>query len=199
MLLTLAADSSRVSNRFILKQATEQAHDAIEATPPMRMLMGGTPTVAAVSAAIAGQGAVIATLEAQLAHAAPSIRSQFKDYRPRAPLARADLFRLGQRPGLTEAEAPRLESPAAWLGFRYVVEGSSLGGALIRRHLAEHAPDLPPLAFFDPHGPERGRLWGAFCARLEAALADEQALAEASAAAVAVFAALRENLEAAGA
>jgi heme oxygenase len=195
----LTGDMAPASARFVLKQVTQEAHEAIEATRPMLALMGGTPTVAAVRAAIAGQGAVIATLEAQLAHAGCSVRSLFEDYRPRAPLARADLFRLGQRPGFAEAAAPRLDTPAAWLGFRYVVEGASLGGAIIRRHLAERAPTLPPLSFFDPHGPLCGPLWRAFCARLDTALADEHALAEAGAAAVAVFEALRLNLEAAAA
>jgi heme oxygenase len=195
MLLTAALTDCEETARAALKRATQRAHDRIEATRPMRALMGSAPDAACVRAAIRGQAAVIAALEARAARSGPALRAPFADYVPRAPLAAADLERLGAAPTWPEAETPALDGAAAWLGFRYVVEGSSLGGALIRRRLAERAPDLPPLGFFDPHGEARGAVWRAFCDRLDATLRDPRSRAAAANAANAVFAALTRSLE----
>jgi heme oxygenase len=195
MPLTAIAEVPEATVRDILKKATEAAHRRLENTHPMRALMGPHPDRPAVCAAIVGQVAVIDTVERRLDSADPTIREAFADYRRRAPLARADLHRLNHPAGWTPFDATTLTTPAAWLGFRYVVEGSSLGGALIRRHLAAHAPTLPSLAFFDPHGFERGAKWRRFCATLDRELTDAQALDEAIAAANAIFADLHRSLE----
>lgn len=179
----------------MLKRLTRSAHEAIEATPPMRALMGPAPTMAAAVAAIRGQGAVIAGVEARLGSADPTTRAMFSDYLPRAPLAAADLGRLGFTAPLIADARLSLEGPAAWLGFRYVVEGSSLGGALIGRHLTERAPELPRLAFFDPHANRRGAAWRAFCALLDARLVDDRSMGAAAEAALATFEALSASLE----
>jgi heme oxygenase len=83
--------------------------------------------------------------------------------RRRAGLFAADLRGLG-----TEADAARPELPAPRgtdeaLGRMYVLEGATLGGTFIDRHLA----GLPQLAgvrvrAFAPYGAETGAMWHAF-------------------------------------
>ncbi|MEM1125990.1 MAG: biliverdin-producing heme oxygenase [Bacteroidota bacterium] len=62
-----------------------------------------------------------------------------------------------------------LSSPARALGTLYVLEGATLGGRIIARHLAASL-DVGPQAgasFFHAYGTERGRMWRAFLAHLE--------------------------------
>jgi heme oxygenase (biliverdin-IX-beta and delta-forming) len=83
--------------------------------------------------------------------------------RRRAALFADDLRALGH--GSTTA-APRLPAVAGTdeaLGRLYVLEGSTLGGAFIDRHLAS----LPHLSgvrvrAFSPYGSETGAMWAAF-------------------------------------
>jgi heme oxygenase len=83
--------------------------------------------------------------------------------RRRAGLFAADLNALGAGPART---APDLAHPADTdeaLGRLYVLEGSTLGGAVIDRHLA----GLPGLAgvrlrAFSPYGTDTGRMWHGF-------------------------------------
>jgi heme oxygenase len=82
--------------------------------------------------------------------------------RRRAALFRADLDALGGRPGDGPPLPPVVDTDAA-LGRLYVLEGSSLGGAVIDRHLRA----LPALAdvrlrSFSPYGGETGAMWAAF-------------------------------------
>ncbi|MDF8335238.1 biliverdin-producing heme oxygenase [Novosphingobium cyanobacteriorum] len=72
-----------------------------------------------------------------------------------------DLMALGQAPPQT-LPFTLPAGPAARWGALYVLEGSRLGGAMLRRHLPEGAPS----AFFDArHAPGR---WQAFLGRLDA-------------------------------
>ena len=92
----------------------------------------------------------------------------------------ADLAALGAVAPDGAPLAP-IDAPAAALGTIYVLEGSRLGGSLIKRSV----PTDFPAAFLAP-GPEGG--WRALLAVLEARLADEGARAEAIAAARDAFA-----------
>jgi heme oxygenase len=63
-----------------------------------------------------------------------------------------------------------LPSPAAAFGAMYVVEGSTLGGSVIARHV-ERALGLRPeagCAYFRSYGSATGRMWSAFRTRLMA-------------------------------
>lgn len=95
--------------------------------------------------------------------------------RSRLPHLRRDLRALGLDEGAIAA-LPRCAAAAALagteeavVGSSYVVEGSSLGGQVIARALAE-VPWLPPggLAAFDPYGARTGAMWRAFGAWCEA-------------------------------
>ena len=61
-------------------------------------------------------------------------------------------------------DAPVLDTPAKAYGAMYVMEGATLGGQVITRHLKQHL-DLTPEtggAFFNSYGERVGPMWKAF-------------------------------------
>ncbi len=79
----------------------------------------------------------------------------------------------GSCPGSIAADAlPRVDihSRAEALGFRYVIEGSTLGGRVILRQLEALGIDTTGLGFLDPHGSRTGEVWRSFVAVLEGEL-----------------------------
>jgi heme oxygenase len=83
--------------------------------------------------------------------------------RRRTALFAADLRTLGAAPAETGPVLPRANDTDDALGRLYVLEGSTLGGTFIDRHLA----GLPSLGgvrlrAFSPYGAETGAMWHAF-------------------------------------
>jgi heme oxygenase len=83
--------------------------------------------------------------------------------RRRASLFAVDLDRLGAAPSEWSPALPPVTGTDAALGRMYVLEGSTLGGIFIDRHLS----GLPELAgtrisAFSPYGSETGAMWAAF-------------------------------------
>jgi heme oxygenase (biliverdin-IX-beta and delta-forming) len=84
--------------------------------------------------------------------------------RRRSHLFAADLAALGAAAPSPRPELPAVPDTDAALGRLYVLEGSSLGGVFIDRHLAT----LPQLASagrmscFSPYGERTGAMWHAF-------------------------------------
>ena len=83
--------------------------------------------------------------------------------RRRAHLFAADLAALGAGPAAERPELPAVPDTDAALGRLYVLEGSTLGGVFIDRHLA----GLPQLAgtslhAFSPYGEQTGAMWHGF-------------------------------------
>jgi heme oxygenase len=91
--------------------------------------------------------------------------------RRRLHLVRADLRALGEAAISHEGPAPRLfaSEAGAW-GSLYVMEGSTLGGALIAQALAgvEGLPDRG-IRYFSPYGRNTAAMWRDFRAGLLAA------------------------------
>jgi heme oxygenase len=119
----------------------------------------------------------------------------FDPRRREAALAR-DLGVLGLSPegigGLPRALPIPLAGPAAAMGALYVLEGSTLGGRVIGRHIAAtHGLTGEGLAYYTAHGARTGAMWSAFRTRLDTF--DGQA-AEVVAAANGTFDAMREWL-----
>ncbi|WCS23388.1 biliverdin-producing heme oxygenase [Methylobacterium sp. NMS14P] len=116
--------------------------------------------------------------------------------RRRLALLAADLGHLGLHPGAVAAlpgpAAPVFHGPAAATGALYVLEGSTLGGQLIGRHIAGlHGFSGAGLAYYRAHGPAAGAMWAAFRTRLDAFGDDPAAEAALTGAAVSTFAAMR--------
>ena len=83
--------------------------------------------------------------------------------RRRAGLFAADLDALGAAPADAEPALPPVGTTDDALGRLYVLEGSTLGGVFIDRHL-DGLPSLSGvrLRAFTPYGPETGAMWHAF-------------------------------------
>jgi heme oxygenase (biliverdin-IX-beta and delta-forming) len=99
---------------------------------------------------------------AELGLALPDLDRRYKVH-----LLEADLAALGQRAAIIDDpidEGPVLSGLAGALGCLYVVEGSTLGGRLIHRHLAHHLPGSIENAsrFLTCYGEDCGRSWVAF-------------------------------------
>jgi heme oxygenase (biliverdin-IX-beta and delta-forming) len=83
--------------------------------------------------------------------------------RRRAGLFAADLDALGSTPAETVPALPPVIDTDDALGRLYVLEGSTLGGTFIDRHLAAlPALDGVRLRAFSPYGSETGAMWHAF-------------------------------------
>jgi heme oxygenase len=83
--------------------------------------------------------------------------------RRRAHLFAADLQALGSAPSAPAPALPALTGTDQALGRLYVLEGSTLGGVFIDRHLAT-LPGLTGVrvAAFSPYGDGTGSMWAAF-------------------------------------
>ena len=120
---------------------------------------------------------------------------------PRRRLIRLaeDLGHLGLSPGtvaaLPKPAPPVLADPAAATGALYVLEGSTLGGQLIGRHIAGlYGFSGDGLTYYRAHGDAAGAMWSAFRRRLERFADDPVAEASLTGTAVATFTAMRQWL-----
>lgn len=102
--------------------------------------------------------------------AAPLAATPGLDYdaRRKAPTLERDLAVLGLYPGDLERFAPpSIPDEAQALGFQYVLEGSTLGGRVIRKQAAVRGLTAAGLSFFDVYGVDTGPRWRAFLQVLE--------------------------------
>ncbi len=95
--------------------------------------------------------------------------------RHKTPLLRQDLRALGDSESSIAAlprceHLPPLTHPAQLWGCLYVIEGATLGGQIIIKHLNARLGlnAASGASFFDGYGPQTGARWKAFCAALSA-------------------------------
>ena len=99
--------------------------------------------------------------------------------RRRLHLLAADLAALGSPLAavarLPVCPVPELRDAAGALGSLYVMEGSTLGGGVIRRHVAHRLGfgERSGCAYFAGYGSATGAMWRAFLVRLDQAPADD--------------------------
>jgi heme oxygenase len=94
--------------------------------------------------------------------------------RRRAPHLERDVRALGGDPeSLPRHPSPLLSGPSEALGVFYVLEGSTLGGAVIEKQLNGRGESLHGLTFLHPYGDQTGARWRAFMALLEAVPEDQ--------------------------
>ena len=115
-----------------------------------------------------------APLEVQLL-ASPHWHQLAFDYAPRqkTPRLAQDLLALGRSDAALAAtprcmDLPACTTPEQLLGCLYVIEGATLGGRTITRHLQTRLGLSPESggAFFDGYGAQTGSHWKAFCTML---------------------------------
>ena len=164
-----------------LRAETRPYHDAVEQNPFNQALSAGAATPEATAWFLSKLYGFVQPFEAALQrHAAGFGPAWALAQRYRAPLILEDLARLpGDKavPPLCPAMPP-LDTRPQLLGALYVLEGSTLGGQVIARQLAQAG--IPLTTYFGARGSQTGPLWKQFCqllaAEAEAASPAEQDL-----------------------
>lgn len=122
------------------------------------------------------------------------------DARRKTSLLRADLAALGAEPTERIPLCPRLpplDDAAAGFGCLYVLEGATLGGQIISRHIKSTLGITPESggSFFRGYGERTGEMWQSFRTALAAFPVDVDADRRILASAVATFRELRRWCE----
>lgn len=145
-----------------LRERTHDAHAYLESLPPMRRLLADDVDADEYADILARMASVVLPLDAWLfVHADDRVRLVHQ----RAPLLLRDLGELGRDVPDSAPVVPsmlsRLVTPSQRAGAVYVLEGSSLGGQVILRHLRARfgARAERYATYFDPNGDQRGRIW----------------------------------------
>ncbi len=166
-----------MSARVHLRAATAEAHERVD------RLFSGFALSDPVGYARFLSAQAAAHLPSEAAIDRQAVTALIPDWpeRRRAALLIADLAELGRSipPPLP---APALDSPAALLGAAYVLEGSRLGGAYLKRAV----PNGLPLRFLSAPQPRGG--WRTLLMLLDRHLAHAEQAARAIESAIAVFA-----------
>ena len=125
--------------------------------------------------------------------ALPGFREAVPDFsrRVKAPALRADLIALGaaRERDQSPVRTPEVRTVAEAMGVAYVLEGATLGGAVIARNVAATLGPDTPMRYLRVYGDELGAMWRTFCGALEA-FAAREGHAELCASASATFRAL---------
>ncbi len=121
--------------RFALRDATSESHEAVDSVFSGFDLKDR----AGYRRFLRAQAAAFVPVEGALDAAGVAALVPDWDERRRAPLLLADLADLGGEDADFVAP-PAIDSPAAALGAAYVLEGSRMGGQLLRRDLPADMP-----------------------------------------------------------
>lgn len=146
-----------------LRDATRELHEALEARldilTRMESLEGRRGLAERFHALHAGVEAAVAPKLQPL----PGLNFE---QRRRTKVLAADLDALGAT-RMAPARIDPVASTSEALGFLYVLEGSSLGGKVIRKQAMAKGLDLRGLSFLNPYGEQTGAYWKGFLAVLE--------------------------------
>jgi heme oxygenase len=157
-----------------LRSETEPHHRAVEDAVPL--MHEGLDRAQYVQCLLQMYG-IVAAWEERAVESAPESLKPTVLARQRRQSLQQDLEGFG----VTDLPAARPALPAmndlpSLLGAMYVMEGSTLGGQLIARHV-ERVLDLKEghgSAFFRGYGDQTGSMWKGFCNLLSTEVPDEQ-------------------------
>ncbi len=174
-----------------LKAATGSWHDALEAHAHSHQIMDLSLPREGFERLICFQYSLHQAVEPLIR---PLLDENFPELaygetRQKMEALQADIMQLdpAQRP--PEVSAHFIQSPAHALGSAYVLEGSTLGGQVILRHLKK-MPDIArdePFRYYGLYGDQVGPRWKTFQKVTNTALDTSEKLGEATEAAVATF------------
>ena len=155
-----------------LRRATAAQHRAVEDLGTMRALTSASVTRADYRAYLSRMALVYASLEPPLFAALDSSAgAQTRDLRPAPAQAARPARRLSRRGPGSATSGVGLDHPLGLsesLGGLYVLEGATLGGRVIARHLRRHLPGgLDSARFLDFHGDSASAAWKGFVAALD--------------------------------
>jgi heme oxygenase len=161
-----AAPRTRPAILDLLRERTRASHDRAEETLP---LMDPALDRARYREILAGFWGFHAALEPRLRAVAELDELGLDARRRKLPLLERDLRDLGEDPARlpVATHVPAVENVADALGCMYVLEGATLGGRVISRHL--ETLGLGPGtggAFFAGYGDATGTMWKEFSAAI---------------------------------
>jgi heme oxygenase len=120
---------------------------------------------------------VVAAWEERANEVAPEWLQSALLARQRKPLLERDLawFGVTEKDG-GRPELPEMSNLPSLFGTMYVMEGSTLGGQLIARHVEAtlHLSEGRGSSYFRGHGSQTGPLWKEFSEMLKVRIPDEQ-------------------------
>ena len=157
-----------------LRRETEADHLAVESAMP---LMDADLTSSQYVACLERIYGVVCAWEDRASELAPDWLQPTLAARQRQSLLKRDLAAFGvldpdtERPTLTH-----ITNLPSLLGFMYVMEGSTLGGQFIARHVQQvlHLQDGEGTFYFRSHGDHTGSMWKQFCEILTQKIPDDQ-------------------------
>lgn len=163
-----------------LRLTTAAAHASVERLPPMAVLTSPRVTLADYRGYLQAIARLYGTLEpphfaALRAGLPPALRSgpdADLGLKPKWPVLLAEL-RFQGLPVPALGEVPQPEDLSVALGGLYVLEGATLGGRVIARHLRRYLGDVIPAgSLMDFHGDGASAHWKRFGAALDSLTAD---------------------------
>jgi heme oxygenase len=119
---------------------------------------------------------IVAAWEEQAHEAAPDWLRESLSLRERRFMLASDLALLGEPLPCERAVLPSIVDIDCLLGAMYVMEGSTLGGQLIARHVEKVLGFKSGCgdAYFLGHGDQTGRMWKEFCSVLETRVSEDR-------------------------
>ncbi|WP_296808136.1 biliverdin-producing heme oxygenase [Thiocapsa sp.] len=196
---TQPATSARLA--ILLRRATAETHEAVERLPLMTRLTSPTVTREDYLDYLQALAEVYAALEGSLLDALDEEIRNDLGVRPKLPAILEDLAEQGQPhiPRTSTQLAPA--GSGAALGGLYVLEGATLGGRVIAKHLRRCLGQaLGSTGFLDFHGEQSSAAWKRFASVLDSLPAHGRMdPAEVVSGARATFMAVHRMLESAGA
>jgi heme oxygenase len=162
----LPRDTSRAADVLTtLRTVTAESHERVERTLDLLDPGLDRPRLTAVLTRLHGfWSAAEAGLDGWARRRPGDAAGLQWERRRRTPLFAADLAALGADPdGSAVPELPDVPATDEALGRLYVLEGSTLGGTVIDRHLAG-LPSLDGVRVraFSPYGRETGAMWHSY-------------------------------------
>ncbi len=141
-----------------LRAETRAAHEALEADLDIFRHLASDPGRRRLTRLFHG---LHAGAEAVLAPWLAAVPGLDYERRRRGPVLDRDLAHFGE-PAPAPCPMPKPASRAEALGLLYVLEGSTLGGQVIRKRLQRQGQTLDGVSFLDPYGAETGPRWKSF-------------------------------------
>lgn len=153
MMSSSRAPAASFSLRQMLREKTARLHQVVDAHPTLRALSADEPSAAEVYVALCVMAHAYERIEHILAASPAFLADLVQPIPPWTKTLRDDRLRLAEwesHPDTIDLSPPRLPvGHAEWLGYLYVVLGSSLGAGNIAKRLAAHgAAAVRELQFF---------------------------------------------------
>jgi heme oxygenase len=151
-----------------LRQRTRAAHDLIEREPPFAAVLSHHFTLVDYGGLLLTLRGFYEQMERDLFQNLPEPLAHGVAHRRKTGLIARDIAAL-RLSGAADPQGARAVDASGWsverkMGGLYVLEGATLGGRVIRRHLLRRfGPEIErALAFYGCYGASTGAEWAAF-------------------------------------